>query len=54
MNAMMWNNPFTEKHLKTIGDELGVKLILPRTKNGAMAEIDVIDGFVKDRLLDKI
>ncbi|KAM1184312.1 hypothetical protein TB2_013435 [Malus domestica] len=54
MNAMMWNNPFTEKHLKMIRDELGVKLILPRTKNGAMAEIDVIDGFVKDRLPDKI
>ncbi|KAL5101295.1 hypothetical protein RYX36_005622 [Vicia faba] len=31
MNTFMWNNPFTEKHRKSI-DELGISLIPPVTK----------------------
>uniref|UniRef100_A0A1U7X9S7 phosphopantothenoylcysteine decarboxylase n=2 Tax=Nicotiana sylvestris TaxID=4096 RepID=A0A1U7X9S7_NICSY len=49
MNTLMWNNPFTEKHLMVI-DELGISLIPPVSKrlacgdygNGAMAEPSLI------------
>ncbi|CAI9780504.1 unnamed protein product [Fraxinus pennsylvanica] len=49
MNTLMWNNPFTERHLMTI-DDLGISLIPPVTKrlacgdngNGAMAEPSLI------------
>ncbi|XP_009592930.1 phosphopantothenoylcysteine decarboxylase HAL3 [Nicotiana tabacum] len=49
MNTLMWNNPFTEKHLMAI-DELGISLIPPVSKrlacgdygNGAMAEPSLI------------
>lgn len=42
MNALMWKNPFTEKHLSSV-DDIGVTLIRPRLRdgehcNGAMAE----------------
>ena len=49
MNTLMWNNPFTERHLETI-NQLGIILIPPVTKrlacgdygNGAMAETSQI------------
>uniref|UniRef100_K3XY55 phosphopantothenoylcysteine decarboxylase n=3 Tax=Setaria TaxID=4554 RepID=K3XY55_SETIT len=49
MNTLMWNNPFTERHLQTI-NQLGIILIPPVTKrlacgdygNGAMAETSQI------------
>ena len=54
MNTFMWNNPFTDKHLKSI-DELGISLIPPVTKqlacgdygNGAMAEPSLIFSTVR-------
>ncbi|BFG38704.1 hypothetical protein CerSpe_249780 [Prunus speciosa] len=47
MNTLMWNNPFTQRHIRTIKDELRISLILPLTKNGAMAETDEIYGAVR-------
>ncbi|KAM7483409.1 hypothetical protein LguiB_007992 [Lonicera macranthoides] len=54
MNTLMWNNPFTERHLMLI-DELGISLIPPVTKrlacgdygNGAMAEPSLIFSTVR-------
>lgn len=54
MNTLMWNNPFTERHLMTI-DELGISLIPPVSKrlacgdygNGAMAEPSLIFSTVR-------
>ncbi|CAI9102868.1 OLC1v1001223C1 [Oldenlandia corymbosa var. corymbosa] len=54
MNTLMWNNPFTEKHLMVI-DDLGINLIPPVTKrlacgdcgNGAMAEPSLIFSTVR-------
>ncbi|RZR88904.1 hypothetical protein BHM03_00016553 [Ensete ventricosum] len=54
MNTLMWNNPFTKRHLDAI-NELGVNLIPPVTKrlacgdygNGAMAEPCVIYSTVR-------
>ncbi|CAA3021178.1 probable phosphopantothenoylcysteine decarboxylase [Olea europaea var. sylvestris] len=54
MNTLMWNNPFTERHLMTI-DDLGISLIPPVTKrlacgdygNGAMAEPSLIYSTVR-------
>ncbi|XP_047335129.1 phosphopantothenoylcysteine decarboxylase-like [Impatiens glandulifera] len=54
MNTLMWNNPFTERHLLTI-DELGISLIPPVSKrlacgdigNGAMAEPSLIFSTVR-------
>ncbi|KAF5460312.1 probable phosphopantothenoylcysteine decarboxylase [Juglans microcarpa x Juglans regia] len=54
MNTLMWNNPFTERHLMSI-DELGISLIPPVTKrlacgdygNGAMAEPSLIYSTVR-------
>ncbi|KAK8464833.1 hypothetical protein PHAVU_010G086000 [Phaseolus vulgaris] len=54
MNTLMWNNPFTERHLISI-DELGISLIPPVTKrlacgdygNGAMAEPSTIYSTVR-------
>ncbi|XP_052724242.1 probable phosphopantothenoylcysteine decarboxylase isoform X1 [Vigna angularis] len=54
MNTLMWNNPFTERHLIAI-DELGISLIPPVTKrlacgdygNGAMAEPSTIYSTVR-------
>ncbi|XP_020571388.1 phosphopantothenoylcysteine decarboxylase-like [Phalaenopsis equestris] len=54
MNTFMLNNPFTKRHLHTIG-ELGVSLLPPITKklacgdygNGAMAEPSVIYNTVR-------
>ncbi|KAL0920962.1 hypothetical protein M5K25_007982 [Dendrobium thyrsiflorum] len=54
MNTSMLNNPFTRRHLNTIG-ELGVSLLPPITKklacsdygNGAMAEPSVIYDTVR-------
>ncbi|XP_058110046.1 phosphopantothenoylcysteine decarboxylase-like [Magnolia sinica] len=54
MNTFMWENPFTERHLKAIS-ELGFTLIPPITKrlacgdygNGAMAEPSVINNTVR-------
>ncbi|GAB4857992.1 hypothetical protein Ancab_015896 [Ancistrocladus abbreviatus] len=42
MNPLMWNNPFTEKQLVLMEDELPIQLIRP--ENGAMAEPSVIDS----------
>ncbi|CAL9026567.1 unnamed protein product [Prunus brigantina] len=52
MNTM-WNNPFTQRHIRTIKDELRISLILPLTINGAMAEIDEIYCAVRRRLLSR-
>lgn len=54
MNTLMWNNPFTERHLMVI-DELGISLIPPVSKrlacgdygNGAMAEPSLIYSTVR-------
>ncbi|WZY73371.1 hypothetical protein YC2023_005611 [Brassica napus] len=54
MNTLMWNNPFTERHLCSL-DELGVTLIPPIKKrlacgdygNGAMAEPSLIYSTVR-------
>ncbi|CAN4077744.1 unnamed protein product [Withania somnifera] len=54
MNTLMWNNPFTERHLMII-DELGISLIPPVSKrlacgdygNGAMAEPSLIFSTVR-------
>uniref|UniRef100_A0A1D1ZI81 phosphopantothenoylcysteine decarboxylase n=1 Tax=Anthurium amnicola TaxID=1678845 RepID=A0A1D1ZI81_9ARAE len=54
MNTLMWNNPFTERHLNLI-TELGISLIPPITKrlacgdygNGAMAEPSIIYSTVR-------
>ncbi|CAH2036138.1 unnamed protein product [Thlaspi arvense] len=54
MNTLMWNNPFTERHLVLL-DELGITLIPPITKklacgdygNGAMAEPSLIYSTVR-------
>ncbi|CAF1933426.1 unnamed protein product [Brassica oleracea var. botrytis] len=54
MNTLMWNSPFTERHLLTL-DELGVTLIPPIKKrlacgdygNGAMAEPSLIYSTVR-------
>ncbi|XP_060207081.1 probable phosphopantothenoylcysteine decarboxylase [Lycium barbarum] len=54
MNTLMWNNPFTERHLMII-DELGISLIPPVSKrlacgdygNGAMAEPSLIYSTVR-------
>ena len=54
MNTLMWNNPFTERHLLTL-DELGATLIPPIKKrlacgdygNGAMAEPSFIYSTVR-------
>ncbi|XP_059444745.1 phosphopantothenoylcysteine decarboxylase-like [Corylus avellana] len=61
MNTLMWNNPFTERHLMSI-DELGISLIPPVTKrlacgdygNGAMAEPSLIYSTVRLFLESKI
>jgi len=49
MNTMMWENPFTKKHLKSLSG-LGIKVIAPVSKTlacndtgmGALAPVDVI------------
>ncbi|KAH0891548.1 hypothetical protein HID58_053977 [Brassica napus] len=54
MNTLMWNNPFTERHLLSL-DELGITLIPPIKKrlacgdygNGAMAEPSLIYSTVR-------
>ncbi|KAG7656864.1 Flavoprotein [Arabidopsis suecica] len=54
MNTLMWNNPFTERHLVLL-DELGITLIPPIKKklacgdygNGAMAEPSLIYSTVR-------
>lgn len=54
MNTLMWNNPFTDRHLQTI-NQLGIILIPPVTKrlacgdygNGAMAETSQIYASVR-------
>ncbi|PKA64851.1 Phosphopantothenoylcysteine decarboxylase [Apostasia shenzhenica] len=54
MNTMMWNNPFTRRHLEAM-NELGVNIIPPITKrlacgdygNGAMAEPSTINSAVR-------
>lgn len=54
MNAFMWKNPFTERHLMSI-DELGINLIPPVSKKlacgdygtGAMAEPDLIHSTIR-------
>ncbi|XP_059441814.1 phosphopantothenoylcysteine decarboxylase-like [Corylus avellana] len=61
MNTLMWNNPFTERHIMSI-DELGISLIPPVTKrlacgdygNGAMAEPSLIYSTVRLFLESKI
>lgn len=50
MNALMWSNPFTEKHLVSV-DDLGITLIRPNSSsgqpcNGAMAEPSMISATV--------
>ncbi|EEF51863.1 phosphopentothenoylcysteine decarboxylase, putative [Ricinus communis] len=50
MNTFMWNNPFTERHLKSI-KELGISLIQPVTNaNGAIAEPTLIYLFIRQSL----
>ncbi|XP_047977617.1 probable phosphopantothenoylcysteine decarboxylase isoform X2 [Salvia hispanica] len=54
MNSLMWNNPFTERHLMGI-DDLGISLIPPVKKrlacgdygNGAIAEPSLIYSTVR-------
>ncbi|XP_078433829.1 putative phosphopantothenoylcysteine decarboxylase [Wolffia australiana] len=54
MNTLMWNNPFTERHISVIS-ELGIKLISPVTKRlacgdsgkGAMAEPTDINNTIR-------
>ncbi|EOA36423.1 hypothetical protein CARUB_v10010940mg [Capsella rubella] len=54
MNTLMWNNPFTERHLVLL-DEIGITLIPPIKKklacgdygNGAMAEPSLIYSTVR-------
>ncbi|VVA35561.1 PREDICTED: phosphopantothenoylcysteine [Prunus dulcis] len=50
MNTLMWNNSFTQQHIRTIKDELRISLILHLTINGAMTETDEIYGAVQCRL----
>ncbi|XP_022134699.1 probable phosphopantothenoylcysteine decarboxylase [Momordica charantia] len=51
MNALMWNNTFTERHLVSV-DDLGITLIRPGSIsgercNGAMAEPTLISSTVR-------
>ncbi|MCO5575319.1 hypothetical protein L7F22_029119 [Adiantum nelumboides] len=54
MNTLMWENPFTQRHLESVKD-LGFTIISPIPKrlacgdvgNGAMAEPSVIDATVR-------
>lgn len=50
MNALMWKNSFTERHLVFV-DDLGITLIRPKTSggeqcNGVMAESSHISATV--------
>ncbi|KAG8388830.1 hypothetical protein BUALT_Bualt02G0165800 [Buddleja alternifolia] len=55
MHRDLWQDRFTERHLKIIGDDLGISLIpaMPKGKtsrdfgNGVMPEISVIFGTVR-------
>lgn len=59
MNTMMWEHPFTQKHLKVLEEELGFividtvvkKLICEDTGKGAMAEIPtIVDMVIKQAI----
>mmetsp|Transcript_29312 Transcript_29312/g.95534 ORF Transcript_29312/g.95534 Transcript_29312/m.95534 type:complete len:203 (+) Transcript_29312:346-954(+) len=56
MNTLMWESPFTAKHLAVLADELGARVVPPVAKTlacgdvgvGAMASVDDIAAATRD------
>lgn len=54
MNTAMWNNPFTESHLNTLRNLLGIHVIDPQEKAlmcgdigmGAMADVQAVATYL--------